>query len=99
LYVIKIGKKTHQNGAKSDSDPDSDTDESNDQDGGGWVDTVRLPSNVNYPRTEPNEVNPLFKSIFDDLSVRFNIPSNGLTHNNVDVFQHLQRIFENAQIR
>ncbi|CAF3348565.1 unnamed protein product [Rotaria sp. Silwood1] len=67
---------------------------------------------MNCPTSaESIELNPLFKSIFDDLSIRFNIPtttisnnnsSNGITRNTqngVELFQHLRRIFENAQIR
>jgi serine/threonine-protein kinase 24/25/MST4 len=91
-------KKSHHNGAKSDSDSDSDRDEPNDDDN-GWVDTVKLPSNVIYSHPESIEPDPIFKPIFDDLSVRFNISSNSSTPNNADLFQHLQRIFENAQKR
>jgi len=99
FHVIKIGKKNHQNGGKSDSDSDSDTDEPKYEKDGFWNETVKLPGNVIHPPIESNEVNPLFKSIFDDLSIRYNITSNGLTHNNIDSFQHLQHIFENAQLR
>jgi serine/threonine-protein kinase 24/25/MST4 len=90
-------KKTH-NGAKSDSDSDSDIDESNNPDD-GWNDTVKLPSNTPYPPVELNEPNPLFKPIFDDLSTRFQIPSNGIHHPSNDLFHHLQQIFDNAQLR
>jgi len=61
-----------------------------------------MPTNGNHPPMESNELSPLLKSIFDDVSIRFNISSNGLTRNTqngVDLFQHLRHIFENAQLR
>ncbi|CAF0780873.1 unnamed protein product [Rotaria sp. Silwood1] len=108
-------KESHKNGAGSDSGSSSEEDAPKDKtfrwkfDGD---DTVRLSSaNGIYSSAESIELNPLFKSIFDDLSIRFNIPtttisnnnsSNGITRNTqngVELFQHLRRIFENAQIR
>ncbi|CAF0875109.1 unnamed protein product [Rotaria sordida] len=109
-------KESHKNGAGSDSGSGSEEDEPKDKTF-RWKfegdDTVRLSSaNGIYSSAESIELNPLFKSIFDDLSIRFNIPttttisnnnsSNGITRNTqngVELFQHLRRIFENAQIR
>ncbi|CAF0748453.1 unnamed protein product [Adineta ricciae] len=107
-------KESHKNGGGSDSDSGSDDEMSKDKtfrwkfDGD---DTVRLSSgNGIYPPAESIELNPVFKSIFDDLAIRFNIPtapvnnnpSNGLARNiqtGAELFQNLRRVFENAQMR
>ncbi|UJR33717.1 hypothetical protein I4U23_021146 [Adineta vaga] len=106
-------KENHKNGgADTDSDPDDDMPKDKTF---RWKfdgdDTVRLSSgNGIYPPAESIELNPVFKSIFDDLSIRFNIPtatannnsSNGVLrnpHTGVELFQNLRRIFENAQMR
>ncbi|CAF0725584.1 unnamed protein product [Adineta ricciae] len=107
-------KESHKNGGGSDSDSGSDDDMPKDKtfrwkfDGD---DTVRLSSgNGIYPPAESIELNPVFKSIFDDLAIRFNIPtapvsnnsSNGLARNvqtGAELFQNLRRVFENAQMR
>jgi len=108
-------KESHKNGGGSDSGSSSDEDAPKDKTF-RWKfegdDTVRLSSgNGIYPSAESIELNPSFKSIFDDLSIRFNIPttltssnnsSNGIVRNSqngVELFQNLRRIFEKAQIR
>jgi serine/threonine-protein kinase 24/25/MST4 len=109
-------KESHKNGGGSDSGSSSDEDAPKDKTF-RWKfegdDTVRLSSgNGIYPPAESIELNPSFKSIFDDLSIRFNIPttiassnnnsSNGITRNSqngVELFQNLRRIFEKAQMR
>ncbi|CAF1276013.1 unnamed protein product [Adineta steineri] len=106
-------KENHKNGGGSDSGSSSEEDAPKDKTF-RWRfddDTVRLSSgNGIFPPNEIIELNPVFKSIFDDLSIRFNIPttmshnnsSNGVirnTQNGVELFQHLRRIFDNAQMR
>ncbi|CAF3236294.1 unnamed protein product [Rotaria socialis] len=106
-------KESHRNGTGSDSGSSSDEDAPKDKTF-RWKfegdDTVRLSStNGLYASPESIELNPLFKTIFDDLAIRFNIPttsnnnpSNGLIRNpqnGVELFQHLRHIFENAQLR
>ncbi|CAF5150695.1 unnamed protein product, partial [Rotaria sp. Silwood1] len=47
--------------------------------------------------------NPPFKSIFDDLSIRYNISSSNNVRRNaeqgVDLFENLQRLFQNDNLR
>ncbi|CAF0939900.1 unnamed protein product [Rotaria sordida] len=95
-------KKKHDHEEKSDSGSSSDEDQSKHNSsqweyGGG---TVKSSLNYAHLPKQSIEVNPLFKSIFDDLSIRYNIPSsnNNLTHNTengVELFENLRRLFLN----
>lgn len=104
-------KEHHRNGGGSDSGSSSDEDAPKDKTFRWKFDdgTVRLAAdNGIHPPNETAELNPSLKSIFDDLSIRYNIPmtnnnsSNGQTRQSVagaELFQNLRRVFEKAQIR
>ena len=67
----------------------------------GWSfgDTVKAPK-ASSQTTETFELNPLYKSIFDDLSTRYQIPNSSIRPNDSsllpnDPFQNLRRLFAN----
>lgn len=107
-------KEHHRNGGGSDSGSSSDEDAPKDKTFRWKFDdgTVRLAAdNGIHPPSETVELNPSLKSIFDDLSIRYNIPttmnasnnsSNGQTRQSIagaELFQNLRRLFEKAQMR
>ncbi|CAF3697676.1 unnamed protein product [Rotaria sp. Silwood1] len=98
-------KKKHDNGTKSDSESNSDEEQSK-HDAYQWeygAGTVKSAVNYNHISKESIEVNPPFKSIFDDLSIRYNISSSNNVRRNaeqgVDLFENLQRLFQNDNLR
>ncbi|CAF3766335.1 unnamed protein product [Rotaria sp. Silwood1] len=98
-------KKKHDNGTKSDSESNSDEEQSK-HDAYQWeygAGTVKSAVNYNHIPKESIEVNPPFKSIFDDLSIRYNISSSNNVRRNaeqgVDLFENLQRLFQNDNLR
>ncbi|CAF1663511.1 unnamed protein product, partial [Adineta ricciae] len=93
-------KKTHEHGGRSDGESSSDDDKSKEE-AEPWVPTVKLPSN---PNLEQNQFNPSLESIFNDLSIRYNLSPSGNhstrdSQNGVDLFQKLRQLFEDTQIR
>jgi len=89
-------KKKRENGNNSDSDSGSDDE---DQNHGtiGWSfgDTVRPPKASQNP-PETFELNHLYKSIFDDLSTRYQIPNSNLRPTDSTInepFENLRRLF------
>ncbi|CAF0800356.1 unnamed protein product [Adineta steineri] len=93
-------KKTHEHGGRSDGESSSDEDKSKEE-AEPWVPTVKLPSNSH---AESHQFNPLLESVFNDLSVRYNLSPSGNnsardTQTGVDLFQKLRHLFEDTQLR
>lgn len=92
-------KKTHKHDSKNESDPESDGEDTNGttDDKDQWINTVKVSSDAT---NLPSKSISYFKPIFDDLATRYNLTSNNATANShVELFEHLQNLFENAQIR